>query len=679
MADFHNVRLPDEIEQGAHGGPTFSTNVTSISSGAEQRNSLWDRARLQWDVGYGIQSQADYQDILSFFYARRGKAYGFLFKDWSDFSATDELIGVGNSINRIFRLRKNYHSGSESFPRAITHPIGDTIELKVDNVLVSESDYTVDPFGIIRFDVGHAPTLGQEITWSGEFDVPVRFDVDDFDLTLSALASGTVSALPIIEIREQLNSPPSDIEITTTYLSDIDENASTATRIKLCDFYIVDDDLGINEVGVGGDNPTYFEVELNVDNRTGSLYLKAGAQLDFETFPSLEVTIDAWDTVIGERPSATVLFTLDVNDVAEPPVITLTNEVHALALGTSTASRVKLADIATTADMGQTVTLSLTGADASHFEIFGGDLYLKSGENTASVHHYTVTIVATPSIASASSVAFALSIGITAGEQIYDATGDYTFPVPEYATLSIEVQSAGCGSWGYTPGSPVAPNIPGITYVRNDQTVTALERWTVQASLSPSNPDAWTPASNTVTAKQDSSGIGSALLESRPGINGGVGIAAGNKAASYDVASGQGGYATDEDGNIMLGGASVRASTPSPGGVTVAHGQQGQGNGSGASGGVYKKLDVLAAGFTTSILSPELLTFASMAGASSGNFAKYNWTFGSAQIGSDENYKASAPAVGSTLYIKIGSGGLGGLGTVNGANGRPGRVRISWS
>jgi uncharacterized protein (TIGR02217 family) len=677
---FHDVRLPQDIEQGAMGGPGFYTNVTSISSGAEQRTIGWDRARLKWQLGYGIQNKEDYATILAFFYAREGRAYGFRFKDFSDYQVDGSVFGTGDGSNRVFRLVKQYTSGDITKDRIITHP--SAVVLKADGVVIDNLTYDIEDFGIIRFHPGQAPANGAVLTWTGEFDVPVRFDVDDFNITLSALAAGEITnnALPIIELREQINNPPTDIIITSTLHASLNETQDTSTRIALATFDIVDDDLGVNAVGLAGANPLYFEASLDAGTRTGTLYLKAGVVLDYEILTSLSVDIETWDTIVGVRPSATRTFTLAINNVAESPVVTLSNVTHALLAGTSTASRVHLADIAFTVDSGQSVGFTLTGADASHFEYFGGNvLYLKAGEDTASVHHYTVNIVATPSVAAATVVPFPLTIGIVPGETIYDTPGTYTYTVTEYGTLEIDAWAAGCATWGYTPGTPTPPTAPGRTYVQNDQTVTLEHRWRVEPFRMTDNPDAWTPGYKIATATMDSLGIGAALTAQNPGSVGGTGVTPTIKATDYDAPSGQGGYTVLLDASVVLGGAVVRAATPGDGLVTTANGLPGNVPGTGASGGVYKKNTVTPGSVTLGTTPPNSLTFTSMAGAGSGQFAKYNWTYGTAQVGTGAGYTAPAPAVGDILTIVIGAGGVKGSGTVNGADGAHGRVRIAVS
>jgi uncharacterized protein (TIGR02217 family) len=84
MTSFHEVRFPDNIAYGATGGPEFATTVVATGAGHEKRNVNWAEARGRWDVASGLKKQAQIDELIAFFRARRGKAYGFRFKDLTD-------------------------------------------------------------------------------------------------------------------------------------------------------------------------------------------------------------------------------------------------------------------------------------------------------------------------------------------------------------------------------------------------------------------------------------------------------------------------------------------------------------------------------------------------------------------------------------------------------------------
>lgn len=195
---FHDVRLPDAIEQGASGGPSFQTTVLPLSSGGEQRNSDWLEARHEWELGYGIDDRASYDAVRQFFFARRGQAHTFRFKDWSDYELVDEVIGVGDGVNTVFQIIRTYETdGPAPYFRRITRPVGGTVSFKIAGTPVSATDN-----GLGIYTLADVPADGDEVTCSCEFDMCVRFNTDKFQLTLQQVDAGQISSLPIIEVRE---------------------------------------------------------------------------------------------------------------------------------------------------------------------------------------------------------------------------------------------------------------------------------------------------------------------------------------------------------------------------------------------------------------------------------------------------------------------------------------------
>lgn len=203
---FHEVRLPDDVERGAQGGPSFSTGIVTLSSGFEQRNGNWSRARLSWDVGYGIQNREGYMSVVEFFYARRGRLYGFRFKDWADFELSTEAIAAGDGSTTKFQVYKTYSDLGGSYQRPIQKIVSGTVLVYIDAVLQTEnSDYTLDyDTGVITFASAPGDTLSIAITC--EFDVPVRFGVDQIETSLEYYDAGSIPNIPVQEILQPLAS-----------------------------------------------------------------------------------------------------------------------------------------------------------------------------------------------------------------------------------------------------------------------------------------------------------------------------------------------------------------------------------------------------------------------------------------------------------------------------------------
>jgi uncharacterized protein (TIGR02217 family) len=197
---FLETQFPSDISYGANGGPTYSTDVVTMFSGHEQRNSNWKNARAKYNISTGVKTEEQWQALISFFRACKGKAYGFRFKDWSDYKAIRQRIAISDGVKTEFQLIKTYSSGDSIVTRKITKPVTGTVKLYQQSNLRVSLDYSVDyTTGIVTF--AEAPSAGMIILADFEFDVPVRFDTDELQLSIDSFNSGSWSGINLIEIR----------------------------------------------------------------------------------------------------------------------------------------------------------------------------------------------------------------------------------------------------------------------------------------------------------------------------------------------------------------------------------------------------------------------------------------------------------------------------------------------
>lgn len=205
---FHEVRFPDNISRGARGGPERRTQIVELASGAEERNASWANSRRRYDVAYGIRRADDLAAVVAFFEARNGRLHGFRFKDWADFksclpsqtpSPTNQPIGTGNGATTQFPLTKRYTSGAQSWTRAITKPVAGSVTIALNGTPQASGWSVSTATGLITFTT--APAAGMAITAGFEFDVPVRFDADVLDVTLDLERLGSITSIPLVEIR----------------------------------------------------------------------------------------------------------------------------------------------------------------------------------------------------------------------------------------------------------------------------------------------------------------------------------------------------------------------------------------------------------------------------------------------------------------------------------------------
>jgi uncharacterized protein (TIGR02217 family) len=205
---FHEIRFPDNISRGARGGPERRTQIVELASGDEERNASWANSRRRYDAAYGVRRADDLAAVVAFFEARNGRLYGFRWKDWGDYksclpsgasAATDQAIGTGDGTTTAFQLVKAYNSSAQTWTRTITKPVTGTATVSIDGV-VQASGWLVDTAtGLVTFAT--APASGTAITAGFEFDVPVRFDTDRLDVTHDIERLGSITSIPLIEVR----------------------------------------------------------------------------------------------------------------------------------------------------------------------------------------------------------------------------------------------------------------------------------------------------------------------------------------------------------------------------------------------------------------------------------------------------------------------------------------------
>ena len=202
MTAFHNVLFPPKIAYGASGGPEFSTSIAVSLNGFEQRNINWSTARGKWDISTGIKNAADIDEVIAFFRARFGKAYGFLFKDWMDYKAKGQLIGKGDGKTTEFQLVKDYKSGScHTYTRKILKPVENSVEILLGTVPVSAKDFSCNlTTGVITFN--NPPAEGASIVCDFEFNVPVRFDTDQIIIRATGPGRFVSDPITVTEIRQ---------------------------------------------------------------------------------------------------------------------------------------------------------------------------------------------------------------------------------------------------------------------------------------------------------------------------------------------------------------------------------------------------------------------------------------------------------------------------------------------
>lgn len=135
-------RFPDDLSFWALGGVCYNTTVVGSTSGREQRNTLWQFGRGRWDLqntfrkNGAVTDQLTVQFLRNFFRYVKGQAYGFRFRDWTDYqdegngllgapiSSYTQIVtpsGAGSGVPQ-YQMFKQYAATPLTDYRIITKP-----------------------------------------------------------------------------------------------------------------------------------------------------------------------------------------------------------------------------------------------------------------------------------------------------------------------------------------------------------------------------------------------------------------------------------------------------------------------------------------------------------------------------------------------------------------------------
>jgi uncharacterized protein (TIGR02217 family) len=186
---FIDTRLDERVAYGFMGGPEWNTLVVPLSNGREQRNACWLFPKHRYTAQYNNVNSTVRNLILAAFHACRGQLHVFRFKDANDYRHSD---GGGSpvfvEISGVWRMAKQYSLGTETSTRLIQAPVSGTVALSGGSL------------SNLDFETGIYDGDATGLTWTGEFDVWVRFAND-----YNAFSIGNVNAhsadIELVEVR----------------------------------------------------------------------------------------------------------------------------------------------------------------------------------------------------------------------------------------------------------------------------------------------------------------------------------------------------------------------------------------------------------------------------------------------------------------------------------------------
>jgi len=280
--------------------------------------------------------------------------------------------------------------------------------------------------GALAFAFASAPNFESPTDDGGDNVYDVTVQVSDGLLTDSQDIAVTVT---------DVNEAPSvALSNMTTTLA---EDAVTSPAIKVADITISDDALGTNVLSLSGADAALFEIV------GGELRLKAGTLLDFETNPTLNVTVEVDDSSIGGTPDDMDARAISITNVNEAPVITSNGGGATASVSVAENSTAVTTVIATDVDAGATQTYFIFGgADSAKFTInaSSGALAFASAPNFESPtdvggdNVYDVTVQVSDGSLTDSQ---AIAVTVTNANEAPVITGQSALSTPEDTALTI--------------------------------------------------------------------------------------------------------------------------------------------------------------------------------------------------------------------------------------------------
>lgn len=176
---FIEQRLLECVSYGTQGGPTFVTRRVPLNSGIIRRNPKRSRPLYRFSIIYRNLLPEHHEEVINAFNACYGGVDSFRLKDWSDYEAEDQLMSaLGTGAPQTLQLRKLYTFGAKTVARPIRKPVADTVTMTANGApLAAVIDYTT---GMATYTAAN----GSVVRWSGEFDVPVMFEDDEWSSSI---------------------------------------------------------------------------------------------------------------------------------------------------------------------------------------------------------------------------------------------------------------------------------------------------------------------------------------------------------------------------------------------------------------------------------------------------------------------------------------------------------------
>ena len=192
MANFIDHRIGARVSREFRRVATGKTDIVPLDNGDEIRNARWKYKKLKFTASYVMLTPEAQEELTSAFYAVNAMLYLFRFRDAGDYKVTKSPLTVEEGTTNPVQLTKRYYFGPAYADRLIQAVVKCTVFDDSDNPIAGTLDTALGIF------IPDADWPAGAVTWSGTFDVWVRFGSDEFDMTMHMLDIATAD----VELQE---------------------------------------------------------------------------------------------------------------------------------------------------------------------------------------------------------------------------------------------------------------------------------------------------------------------------------------------------------------------------------------------------------------------------------------------------------------------------------------------
>lgn len=167
MDDFLDIRFPERISLGAVGGLIWPLRRVRNAGGYVFRDQLSTQPEGRWEVSHAVKQPAAYKPLRAFWMSTHGGAYGFRFKDWTDYTVSASEAALIEIEPGVAQVAKRYQFGDEYFDRELQKIVPGTFSP------VGGSGLSLD------YDTGLLTYSGEPDSFTLQFDCPCIFGTDE--------------------------------------------------------------------------------------------------------------------------------------------------------------------------------------------------------------------------------------------------------------------------------------------------------------------------------------------------------------------------------------------------------------------------------------------------------------------------------------------------------------------